>query len=141
MGLSYDNFSQIGTNLSPRVGLIHEINDHHSLKLLYGGAFRAPHEANLNVINNLVLLGNSNLQPKTVKTWDLIWVGQWPHTGITLGYFETRFKNAIVEIAGNGGTRQFKNEPQGPVKGLEFELSHEINAQWLLHNTGQKRTG
>ncbi len=134
LGGRHDDFSGIGSQLSPRFGLVQVLNDHHSIKLLYGEAFRAPAEDELNLLNNPVLLGNPDLEPETVQTSEIIWVGQWFDTGILLGYFDSRFKNAIVQVE-SVGTRAYENEDQDPSKGFELELSHELNDSWLLRST------
>ncbi len=131
LGLRFDDFSNIGSEISPRLGLVHEVNEHHSLKLLYGTAFRAPTETELDLTNNPVLLGNQNLKAETVQSWDLIWLGLWPETSLSLGYFENRFENAIVQASVSTGLSQFKNVDMDPVKGFEFELSQELN-EFLL---------
>jgi outer membrane receptor protein involved in Fe transport len=135
LGLRHDEFSHIGSNLSSRFGLVQEIGDHHSLKLLFGEAFRAPSENELNLVNNPILLGNPDLKPETVQTWDLIWIGQWKHTAFSLGYFENHFKDAIVQAPLSDGTIQYENKDQNTVKGVEFELSHELNKFWLVRGT------
>ncbi len=132
LGLRYDDFSDIGSQVSPRLGIVQELNENHSLKLLYGEAFRAPSESELNLLNNPVLLGNSDLKPETVQNWDLIWIGQWSQTGLSLGYYESHFKDSIVQIELNNGTTQFQNKDQDPTQGIEFELSQELNSNWLL---------
>ncbi|VAW66755.1 TonB-dependent receptor; Outer membrane receptor for ferrienterochelin and colicins, partial [hydrothermal vent metagenome] len=132
LGLRYDDFSDIGSQVSPRLGLVQALNAHHSLKLLYGEAFRAPSESELNLLNNPVLLGNPDLKPETVQTWDIIWVGQWSQTGISLGYFENHFDDSIVQTDMGNGTAQFQNIDQDPIQGTELELSHELNKHWLL---------
>ena len=132
LGLRYDDFSDIDSQLSPRLGLVHELNDHQSLKLLYGEAFRAPSESELNLLNNPFVIGNPDLKPETVENIDVIWMGQWPNTNISLGYFESRFKNSIVLIDAGGGAFKYQNVSQNPTKGFEFELSHELSERWLM---------
>jgi outer membrane cobalamin receptor len=133
LGLRYDDFSEIGSQLSPRFALVQELDDHNSLKLLYGEAFRAPAESELNLENNPQSLGNPDLKPETVKTWELIWVGQWPQASISLGYFESRYDNSISEVLiGIGGLRQLQNVPQEPTKGFELDLSHQLSEHWLV---------
>ena len=132
LGLRYDDFSDIDSQLSPRLGLVHELNDHQSLKLLYGEAFRAPSESELNLLNNPFVIGNPDLKPETVENIDVIWMGQWPNTNISLGYFESRFKNSIVLIDAGGGAFKYQNVSQNPTKGFEFELSHELSEHWLM---------
>jgi len=132
LGLRFDDFSEIGSQTSPRIGVVHELNDHHSLKLLYGEAFRAPSESELNLLNNPIILGNPDLKPETVQSWDLIWIGQWTQTGLSLGYFENHFDDSIVLVDIGNGTSQYKNMSQDPTQGIELELSHELNTAWLL---------
>jgi len=132
LGLRYDDFSEIGSQISPRLGLVQEINPQHSVKFLYGRAFRAPSESELNLLNNPVLLGNLYLKPETVKSLDLIWIGQWVHTGFSLGYFESHFDDSIVQVDNGSGVLQYTNIEQEPTRGMEFELSHELNRHWLV---------
>ncbi|MCF6309182.1 MAG: TonB-dependent receptor [Sulfurimonas sp.] len=42
LGARVDNYSDIGTNISKRAGLVYRVNDEFVFKLLYGSAFRAP---------------------------------------------------------------------------------------------------
>ncbi len=132
LGLRYDEFSNIGSEVSPRLGLIHEIGEHYSLKLLYGSAFRAPTETELDLTNNPVLLGNQDLKPETVQSWDLIFLGLLHHSSFSLGYFENHFEDAIVQASVSDGLSQFQNVDMDPVKGIEFELSRELNDFWLV---------
>ncbi len=135
LGLRYDDFSDIDSQLSPRVTVVQTLNNHHSLKILYGEAFRAPSELELNTTNNPVIQGNPDLKPETVQSWDLIWVGQWSNTGFSLGYFENHFKDSIIEIATSNVSRKFENAKQDPIAGIEFELSYELNVHWLLRTS------
>jgi len=132
LGLRYDDFSDIGSQLSPRLGLVQELNKNHSIKLLYGQAFRAPSESELNLLNNPVILGNPDLKPETVRSWDLIWIGQWSDTSFSLGYYENHFDDSIVQVDIGGNTLQYNNMEQDPTKGVELEVSHELNRHWLL---------
>ncbi len=136
LGLRYDDFSDIGSQVSPRFGLVHEINSNHSIKFLYGEAFRAPSEGELNLLNNPVLLGNPNLKPETVKSTDVIWIAQWTQTSFSLGYFENHFIDSIVEAkTEHANTSQYTNMEQDPTKGYELEIAHELNRHWLLRTS------
>jgi len=134
LGLRHDDFSGIGSKLSPRFALVQALNERHSLKLLYGEAFRAPTEAELNLVNNPVVVGNPELVPETVKTIELIWLGQWSDTGVSLGYFDSRYKDAIVREL-SGATLVYVNADQDPSKGVELELIHQVNDHWLWRGT------
>jgi len=132
LGVRYDDFSNIGSQLSPRIAIVHELNKQHSIKLMYGEAFRAPSESELNLQNNPVLLGNPNLNPESVKSWDLIWVGQWSNNAISLGYFENHFTDAIIQTPTSIGIPRYENVDQGPTKGFELEFSKQITKKWLV---------
>lgn len=135
LGLRYDNFSGIGSKVSPRLALVQAISEQHNIKLLYGEAFRAPSESELNLANNPLLLGNPALKPETIQTWELVWVAQWAQTGLSLGYFESRYEDSIVRASLNNNIQQFQNIDQDPTKGFEFELSHEINSRWFVRSS------
>jgi len=134
LGLRHDNFSHIGSQLSPRFALVHELSTHHSFKLLYGEAFRAPAEGELNLLNNPLLLGNPDLAPETVQSSELIWLAQWPTSGMSVGYFESRYKDAIVQIA-SGDNAIYDNVQQDPSKGIELEVTHQLTDAWLVRGT------
>ena len=135
LGLRYDHFSNIGESISPRFGFVHPITPQQSVKLLYGEAFRAPAENELNLLNNTIILGDKNLKPETVKSWELIYLAQHSHTSFSGAYFENHFKDAIQRVLISGNVFQFSNIDQDPVKGLEFESSFELSDHWLLTST------
>ena len=135
LGLRNDNVQTLGAQLTPRIGVVQEFNEGHSVKLLYGEAFRVPSESELFLENNPVLLGNPDLKPETVKSWDLIWVAQWQNCQLSLGYFENHFSDAIVEIPSELGVPRFENSKQDPIKGLEFELSQQLGGHWNVRST------
>jgi len=135
IGFRYDDFSSIGSQLSSRLGFVHQLNNQHTVKFLYGEAFRAPSENELNLINNGSVLGNPDLKPETVQSWDLIWVAQWQQTGLSLGYFENHFQDSIIQADVGPGPLMFDNKNQDPTKGVELEVSRAINKDWLLRAT------
>jgi len=132
LGLRYDEFSKIDSQISPRIAVVQEINHQHNLKLLYGEAFRAPAENELNLQNNVRVLGNPDLKAETVKSFELIWVAHWQQSGFSLGFFENDFEDSIVQTSTGNGQLQYTNIDQNGSQGFEFELSHEINSHWLV---------
>jgi len=132
LGLRFDNFSNIGSQFSPRIGLVQELKEHHSFKLLYGNAFRAPAEQELNLTNNPIIFGNPDLEPETVQSWDLIWLAKWTRISTSVGYFESHFENSIVQVPNAIGGLKFENMDQGPTKGFEFEIYYELSKHWIM---------
>lgn len=69
-GLRYDHYSDFGDTFNPRVGLVWSFLENADLKLLYGQAFRAPNFQELYNINNSVVVGNPNLKPERIETYE-----------------------------------------------------------------------
>ncbi|SFC72961.1 TonB-dependent receptor plug domain-containing protein [Pseudoalteromonas denitrificans] len=137
LGARYDDFSHIGSQLSPRLSLVTQLNNNQSIKFLYGQAYRAPTENELNLVNNPVIEGNLNLRSETLSNSEIIWLGQWSKTGLSIGYFENHFKDSIIQNSTGNGLI-YDNAEQEDAKGLEFELSHEVNENWLIKGTYSK---
>jgi iron complex outermembrane receptor protein len=70
-GLRWDQYSDIGSTINPRLALVWSSSLNSTTKLLYGRAFRAPAFAELLVTNNPVSLGNPNLSPEIIDTYEL----------------------------------------------------------------------
>lgn len=134
LGMRYDYYIDIGKHLSPRLGLVKQISDHQSVKLLYGEAFRAPSLSETGLQNNPVLMGNLHLNYEIVKTWDLIWLGNWKNTSISLGGFLNYYKDPIATGL-LGTTRTYVNSPDEHSKGVEMEVSQQVSEQWLARAT------
>ncbi|MBV1909964.1 MAG: TonB-dependent receptor [Kangiellaceae bacterium] len=136
VGLRYDYFSSIEGQFTPRFDLIHNVNKHHTIKLLYGEAFRAPTENELNLEANSVLLGNKNLESESVQSWDIIWVAHWTQSNLSIGYFSSKFEDSIIPADIGGGLRQYQNDVGiSETHGIELELSYKPSSNWLFHGT------
>ncbi|MDQ1362927.1 MAG: outer rane receptor for ferrienterochelin and colicin [Pseudomonadota bacterium] len=131
LGLRHDDYDDSGSYTSPRLGVVHALDDTHTVKLLYGEAFRAPTMIETRLINNTVLVGNSGLEHEIVKTWDLIWLGDWQATHSSLGWFRNRYEDPIIR-GQIGTTRTFVNGDDEEAQGWELEIQHQLTEQWLL---------
>jgi outer membrane receptor protein involved in Fe transport len=72
-GVRYDRYSDFGSTVNPRLGLVYKANESNTLKFSYGQAFRAPSVAETRLANNSMLAGNLDLQPEKIKTYELHW--------------------------------------------------------------------
>jgi outer membrane cobalamin receptor len=131
LGLRFDHYSSTGSNASPRLALIHNINPDHTLKFIYGEAFRVPTFNEL-FSTNPVTISNPALQPETVKTWELIWLSQWGNNTLSLGFFDNTFEDSI-DVQTIGTTRNFMNATTDQFsQGIEAELIAPLNSEWSL---------
>lgn len=133
LGARYDHYKVVGSTINPRVGFIYKADETNTLKLLYGTAFRAPTNQEL-FTDSPRSLGNENLEPEEVSTYELIY-----QKGLGKGFFEaTIFENELkniinVDIGGGvGGRNTWKNQGGGRYKGLEAALHYQLNANWNI---------
>lgn len=70
-GIRYDDYSDFGSTINPRVALVWQTRHNLTTKLLYGSAFRAPSFGELFSTNNPIQQGNPSLNSEEVDTWEL----------------------------------------------------------------------
>jgi len=134
LGGRYDEYEELTGRFSPRLGLVEQLSQVYSLKLLYGEAFRAPTLAETGLINNPLLFGNPDLNHEIVKTWDLILMGNWKATNLSVGVFENRYKQPI-ETVFVGAARTYQNGSGEKSQGVEVEWSQDLSIHWSLRST------
>ena len=137
IGGRFDRYSDVGSAFSPRLGFVYPLTDHQTVKALYGEAFRAPtvNELSLQTFSGAVA-GNENLEPETIKTWELIWLGIWDHHSLTLNGHYNEIESTIIrdENLPNGN---FINQNQGDTfYGVEFDYSFQVSSALLIQANG-----
>jgi len=130
-GLRYDYYETIGGHASPRLGLIHQLNAHHTLKLLYGEAFRAPSFSETHLINSSVLVSNPNLDNETVKTWELLWMGTWSTFSVEASIYHNDYGNPIT-TGFIGSTRTYVNDADQANLGGSLRMEWQLTPNWML---------
>lgn len=95
-GLRYDKYDDVGSALTPRVGIVYAPNNRLFFKMLYGEAFRAPGFNEMYLKNNPAFVGNPDLEPETVKTAEiLVGVNLTDRITATLDFFSVKKENTI----------------------------------------------
>lgn len=133
LGARYDDYSQMGSAISPRFGLTGQLSDVHTLKLLYGEAFRAPTMNELRLedipgISNLV--GNPDLEPEIIKTWELIWMGNWQSHSLAVTLFDNTIEHAIALDETVAQQAYINASSDESFQGLEIEYMGQMSASW-----------
>ncbi len=131
-GGRYDGYSDFGGTFNPRAALVWDVNKQLTTKWMYGKAFRAPGFAEQAAQNNPVRLGNRNLKPETMQTYE--WAFDYHpvssiRTAANLYYYQIKQLIALVpEIASS----TFQNTGTQNGYGAEFEGNWQVNEQWNL---------
>lgn len=70
-GIRYDNYSDFGSTINPRVALVWTTRQDLTTKLLAGKAFRAPTLLDLYAQNTPSIIGNPDVEPVEIQTYEL----------------------------------------------------------------------
>lgn len=124
-GIRYDKYSDFGSTTNPRLALNWQPYSDFNTKLMYGQAFRSPGFNELNSVNNPTGLGNPNLTPEKMKSWELAFDYRYSETlHGALNLFTYKWSDAILYLpdSANEGTYRAKNAGIQKGHGIEFEL-------------------
>lgn len=131
-GFQYNKVKSVNGHVSPRLGLIYNINPRMAVKLLYSEAFRKAY-ANEMAFNVIVFRGNLELKPERIRTYEAQFLFFTERMQFSLAYYNSHILDMITrqyfDAPGqvppfylkylNGGTWDFW--------GLELEGKYTIN--------------
>lgn len=143
LGARYDHYSDFGDTVNPRLALVWATTEAWTTRLLYGRAFRAPSFSELYIISNPVVLGNPNLDPEMIDTYELAFSHQLAAgSSYSFNFFHYEIKDMIsYEPTGNGIDLVAANVGKRDGKGLEFELSQQLSETlWLTANYAYQKS-
>jgi iron complex outermembrane receptor protein len=136
VGARYDNYSDFGSAVSPRLALVWSVMPELTSKLLYGRAFRAPAFGEQHLQNNPATLGNAGLKPEKIDSVELAFDYR-PVKSLRLGFnmFTFRIKDLIdyVPEPGESTPKTARNVHEQEGEGFEFEVD------WLVADTVRLR--
>ena len=101
------------------------------LKLLRGEAFRAPFAMETDLDASPVVVGNADLQPETITTYDaqLFYNDRKTYAAIT--YFDNTIDNLVIrDVSVNPVS--FKNGGRQRFQGIELEAKHSLTPRWHI---------
>jgi outer membrane cobalamin receptor len=130
-GVRYDHYSDFGGTTNPRAALVWSFLENADLKLLYGQAFRAPTFNELYNVNNPVLIGNPNLKPERIKTYEAAFAYRLNRFfAADLNYFYSEIDDMISWNAGSPGV--YANIGKNIVQGVEVGVNGSYDFYWKL---------
>lgn len=114
-----------------RFGIIITPVDNWGIKLLRGEAFRAPFALETDLYDVPVLVGNKNLDPETITTYDaqIFYNDEMTYTAVTA------FNNTIDDLIirdNSVSPSSFKNGGEQSFRGIEFETKHYLTQHWHM---------
>jgi iron complex outermembrane receptor protein len=135
VGARYDDYSDFGDSFNPRAGIAWEFISGYDLKLLYGRAFRAPSFLELYNQNNPAFVGNPDLDPEIVDTYELSLGTEITDTfsGRITG-FRNEIKDSVDRDVIEGQTI-FLNKAEIRSQGIEVETRYDFGRGTYLAGT------
>ena len=128
-GLRFDHYSDFGDTANPRIALVWSARHNLTVKALYGEAFRAPSFGETSSQANPLVLGNPDLEPETLKSYELAF-NYKPTYDLTLdlNLFQYYWKDIIQFVPDiSGTTRTAQNAGEQDGHGLEIEATWQVN--------------
>lgn len=141
-GVRYDHYDTFGGTTNPRLALIWSPLARSTFKFIYGTAFRAPSDFELNAY------GAADLRPETIETYELVYeqyVGE--HIRGTTSLFMSRIDDLINLTTDPDGNRVYRNIDAAESKGVDFELEGKWEngltgrASYTFQEAEDKETG
>lgn len=140
VGARYDHYSEFGKTLNPRAGIVWGFIDNAELKLLYGQAFRAPNFVELYNANNPTVIGNPDLKPEKIRTYEVAVGYRFSDKfRMDMDYFTNLIDDLIVRDATVSPAR-YANKQGARVRGVEigFIGKYSFSNYWKLSYTYQE---
>ncbi|VAW59232.1 TonB-dependent receptor [hydrothermal vent metagenome] len=141
-GARYDDYSDFGSTVNPRLALVWQSTEKLTTKLLYGKAFRPPSYLEL-FDETSFTKPNPNLEPERSQTWDLSFnYAARKNLQLTLNLFSFEHTDIITNSNISG---QFQNNGDHHIKGIELEArwqaSKDVNfyANYTYRNQDESR--
>jgi iron complex outermembrane receptor protein len=126
-GLRFDDYSDFGNTLNPRLALVWQTTYNLTSKFLYNRAFRPPSFAEQFNINNPVAVGNPNLEPETIDTFEMAFnyrATERLTTDLTLFHYTLK---DIIRFVADPAPSTAQNTSDQIGYGLEWEMKWNLS--------------
>ena len=130
-GLRLDSYNDIDDALTPRLSLVHAIDENQGYKLIYAEAYRAPSLGDLYDEESGLTVGSQSLKANELRSTEVVYYWHGSQAAITASLFA----NHHQDIVGRDNTDSLSflaNIGSNKSHGLELELQWQPSKLWLL---------
>ncbi len=145
--LRLDHISEVGAQLSPRLGAVVTLPRDYRLRVLYGRAYRTPTIAELS-FNLPGWSANPDLRPVTTNSIEALLSTERQNLKVSGGPFAQFVRSSLVSLqpASPFDARTLENGPGYNIRGLEIEgeatiKAHSVRLAYALQRTTDARSG
>ena len=129
-GVRYDEYSDFGGTVNPRLALVWETLPQLTTKVMYGSAFRAPNFGELYTINNPVNNGDPTNTPEEIDTYELAFDYQATRDLRLLLNLFAYDASDLIET--NSVTHTYQNAREQKGQGFETEMDWQATTSVRL---------
>jgi len=125
LGGRIDKYSDFGSHISPRAGLIFHPSGDSALKILYGHAFRAPSGLEQGGLANILAPGGNDLEPEELDSYEMSYLLNRKQLSLELTMFYAKMRDNVDVVVNDGvATEPFRyvNALEANSRGVEFDL-------------------
>ncbi|GAA3926766.1 TonB-dependent receptor [Litoribacillus peritrichatus] len=126
-GARYDYYSDFGDTFNPRASLTWAFHPDVRFITTYGSAFRAPTFGELYNINNPAIVGNPNVNPEEIETFEIGFQGNLNRkTSASFIWFYNQIDELIASVEGDSAANTHGNAGKLSVQGAELEIETRL---------------
>jgi len=137
-GLRYDHYNDFGSSVNPRTALILETGRGGRLKLMAGQAFLAPSLSLLYLKNTPFNVGNPDLQPQKIRTYEVAYIQEASGFRAALTLFFNDERGVFQLSTNDDGAFTTINKGRRQSSGLELELDGQFGDHILVRGSYSK---
>jgi outer membrane cobalamin receptor len=134
VGVRYDDYSDFGSQTTPRVALIKTLPDQQIVKLIYSEAFRAAVSSEIE--GSSIVRGDAGISPETLESLELVYSRQFEHVFVSTTFFKSKWQDGITIVPLTPPVLPFNSEyvniADSESHGAELVLKYETG-KWLYN--------
>ena len=131
-GVRYDDYSDTGDTINPRLAVVWATNYNWTTKFLYGSAFRAPAYTEEYFQNNPAFVGRKGIDPEKIHTFEIVFDVRPSldvHNVFNIFYYKAK---DLIGLAPSIEGMKFENLTDQKGYGFEFETQWDISNKLML---------
>lgn len=130
-GLRFDSYNDIDDAVTPRLSLVHALNDKQGYKLIYAEAYRAPSLGDLYDEESGLTVGSQSLKANVLRGYEAVYYWNTEQSAVTA----TLFANHQEDIVGRNTLDNLSflaNIGTNKAHGVELQMQWQPSSRWLL---------
>jgi outer membrane receptor for ferrienterochelin and colicins len=119
-GLRFDGYNDVDNVVMPRIGLIYQVDNQQTIKLLYGEGYRAPSLGDLYDEESGLTIGSKSLKASEIRTTELAYFLSLSHFEISSTLFYNKQSNLIGFTPDASDKQVLANIANNEAQGVDF---------------------